>query len=224
MASGAATATPALASATARPPPPRESWLRRAQQTLASYLPLLLMLMLALGTWWLVKHSPQPDGPRDDTTVRQEPDYTMSGFAIERFGADGRLVLRLEGAQLHHYPATDRIEIEAVRVQAFAPDGGLTLATARQALATSDGSEVQLLGGAEVRRTGGGQPPLVMRGEFLHAFFVTERITSNRPVVVTQGGTELRAAGLVYDHPSGRLDLGGPTRITLQPQTMQRTR
>ena len=198
--------------------PPREPWLRRVQQALASYLPLLLMLLLALGTWWLVKNSPQPEGAPEAAAVRQEPDYTMTGFAIERFAADGRLALRLEGARLHHYPATDRIEIEDVRVRAFAPDGGLTWATARRALANGDGSEVQLLGGAEVQRTGGGRPPLVMRSEFLHAFFVTERITSSRPVVVMQAGTVLRAAGLVYDHPSGRLDLGGPTRITLQPR------
>jgi lipopolysaccharide export system protein LptC len=193
----------------------REPWPYRLGQALGSYLPLLLMLMLALGTWWLVENSPRPPGAAAEAPLRNEPDYSMTGFAVERFDASGRLLLRLEGAEMHHYPATDRIEIQEVRIRALGEDGRLTLATARRALANGDGSEVQLIGGAEINSSGGSGAPLVMRSEFLHAFFLTERVTSNRPVVVLQGGSELRAAGLVYDHPSGRLDLSGPTRLVL---------
>lgn len=200
------------------PLPLREPLLRRLAAAFTAYLPLLLMLVLALGTWWLVENSPGPLGPTPERQQRQDPDYTMSGFAVERFDATGRLVLRLEGALLHHYPATDRIEIEQVRVRALGEDGRLTLASARQALANGDGSEVQLIGGAEVSSSGGGRAPLVMKGEFLHAFLLTERVVSDRPVLVQQGGIELRANGLVYDHPSGRLQLSGPTRTVLPPR------
>lgn len=196
----------------------REPWWRCLGAVVTSYLPLLLMLMLALGTWWLVENSPGPVGPAAERGLRADPDYTMSGFAVERFDAAGRLVLRLEGDLMHHYPATDRIEIEQVRIRALGEDGRLTVASARQAVATGDGSEVQLIGGAEVRSSSAGQEPLVMRSEFLHAFLLTERISSDRPVLVQQGGIELRANGLVYDHPSGRLDLSGPARAVLPPR------
>lgn len=192
-----------------------EPWHRRLLGALVSALPLLLMLLLALGTWWLVKNSPGPPGPPAATAQRLEPDYTMSGFAIERFNADGSLKIRLEGAQMHHYPATDRIEIEDVRIRAIAADGRITLARARRAVATGDGSELQLLGGAEVNSQDASGAALVMRGNFLHIYLVTERVTSNQPVVVLRGATEVRAGGLRYDHVTQKLDLDGPARLQL---------
>ncbi len=198
--------------------PQREAWHRRALGTLVSFLPLLLMLLLALGTWWLVKNSPGPIGPAADVPLRTDPDYTMTAFAIERFDARGELKLRLEGALMRHLPATDRIEIDDVHIRAISPDGRVTLARARRAVATGDGSEVQLIGEAVVNSIDTAGVPLVMRSEFLHAFLLTERVLSNQPVVVVHGGAEMRATGLVYDHPSQKLDLGGPARLTLPPR------
>lgn len=197
-------------------------WHLRLRDALSSYLPLLLMAALALATWWLVKNSPRPEQARPPREVSSEPDYTMTQFAVERFDASGRLKLRIEGAQLRHFPDTDRIEIEGATIRAYAPDGRVTLATARRALGNGDGSEVQLLGGAEVTAQDASGVPLVMRGEFLHAFLVTERVKSHLPVMVRQGGSELRAAGLDYDHTTRRLDLKGPLRAVLSPRAPRR--
>jgi lipopolysaccharide export system protein LptC len=155
---------------------------------------------------------------RPVAAVSSEPDYTMSQFTVERFDATGRLKLRIEGAQLRHFPDTDRIEIEGAQIRAYAPDGRVTLATAKRALGNGDGSEIQLLGGAEVTAQDGSGVPLVMKGEFLHAFLITERVKTHLPVSVRQGGSEFRAAGLEYDHAARRLDLKGPLRAVLSPR------
>lgn len=200
----------------------RIPWALRLRDALSSYLPLLLMLVLALATWWLVKNSPKAPPTAADSAVRVEPDYTMSGFAIERFDARGLLKLRIEGAQMRHFPVTDRIEIDAVKVRAIAPDGRVTLASARRALSNADGSEVQLLGGAEVTSESASGAPLVMRSEFLHAFLVTERVLTTAPVWVQWGTTQVRAASLDYDHAAGRMELGGPQRMTLPGKAARR--
>ena len=204
----------------AAPGPARQPvpWHLRLRDALSSYLPLLLMALLALATWWLVKNSPRPEAARPVAAVSSEPDYTMTQFAVERFDASGRLKLRIEGAQLRHFPDTDRIEIEGAQIRAYAPDGRVTLATAKRALGNGDGSEIQLLGGAEVTAQDGSGAPLVMKGEFLHAFLVTERVKTHLPVTVRQGGSEFRAAGLEYDHAARRLDLKGPLRAVLSPR------
>jgi lipopolysaccharide export system protein LptC len=199
-------------------PRPRVRWHLRLRDALSAYLPLLLMALLALFTWWLVKHTPGLSVPSEPTEVRREPDYTMTQFAIERFDASGRLKLRIEGDRLRHFPDTDRIEVDGVRIRAFAPDGRLTLASARRAISNGDGSEVQLVGGAQVVSDAGGAVPLTMNGEFLHAFLVTERVRSHLPVQVRRGGSEFRAAGLEYDHGTRRLDLSGPMRALIPPQ------
>lgn len=204
-----------LGPAEGRPARPRLPWHLRLREGVASYLPLLLMLLLALASWWLVKNSPRAAVPSAEPVVSSEPDYTMEQFALERFDAGGRLKLRIEGARLRHFPATDRIEIESAQIRAIAPDGRVTLAQARQALGNGDGSEMQLLGGASVTSTDASGAPLEMRGEFLHAFFITERVRSHLPVQVWLGASELRAAGLEYDHAARRLDLLGPMRAVL---------
>ncbi len=193
----------------------RAPWHHRLRDLLSTYLPLLLMLALALATWWLARNSPIAGVPAAEAPQRTEPDYTMSGFALERFDATGRMKLRVEGAQMHHFPATDRIEIEDVRIRAIAPNGRLTLARARRAVANGDGSEVQLMGGAEVTGEDASGTPLLMRSEFLHVYFVSERVRSHLPVLVQYGGNEVRAAGLDYEHAAQKLELSGPTRATL---------
>ncbi len=193
-------------------------WHLRLREALASYLPIILMAALALATWWLVKNSPRPPGEAAPRVVSSEPDYTMSGFALERFAPDGRLVLRIEGAQMRHFPATDRIEIDGAQIQAWSPEGRLTRASAARAVGTGDGSELQLQGGAEVVGEDAAGVPLLMRSEFLHAFFIEERIESDRPVLVRHGATELRAAGLVYAHATQRLELKGPLQVVLTPR------
>jgi len=198
-------------------PRPPLTWGYRLRQALSSYLPLLLMLLLAVSTWWLIKHTPQAAGPAAAAAPRETPDYTMTGFTITRFAPDGRVVLRIAGDALRHFPATDRLEIEGVRIHAIAPDGRTTDATARRALANGDGSEVQLLGGAQVISQLEGADPLEVEGEFLHAFLRFERLRSHLPVRVRQGGTDARANGLDYDNVKQLLQLDGPVRATLRP-------
>lgn len=198
-----------------RPPMP---WHQRARDTLASYLPLLLMATLALATWWLVRQSPGQPEPGAQPALSGEPDYTMSDFALERFDVQGRLKLRIVGQRLRHYPDTDRIEIDEARIRAIAPDGRVTLAHARQAVGSGDGSEIELRGGAEVRSLDAEGGLVLMQGEVLHAFVQLQQVRSQLPVRVLVGDAELRGAGLDYDHPAQRLSVIGPLRTQLPPR------
>jgi len=215
---------PDLSDGTLGPLPPRalpprapQPWHQQLRELVATYLPLLLMLLLALGTWWLVKNTPGPDAPAEAPLSREEPDYTMDHFVVERFDKDGRLKLRMQGERLRHFAATDIIEVDQVQVRAVAADGRVTLARSHRALANGDGSEVQLIGDARVDSRGPRGEPIQFRGEFLHAFLNTERLRSHLPVVVTSEGSEFRAAGMDYDHLTGKLQLQGKMRAQLQP-------
>jgi len=201
----------------ALPPRAPQPWHQQLRELVATYLPLLLMLLLALGTWWLVKNTPGPDAPAEAPLSREEPDYTMDHFVVERFDKDGRLKLRMQGERLRHFAATDIIEVDQVQVRAVAADGRVTLARSHRALANGDGSEVQLIGDARVDSRGPRGEPIQFRGEFLHAFLNTERLRSHLPVVVTSEGSEFRAAGMDYDHLTGKLQLQGKMRAQLQP-------
>jgi lipopolysaccharide export system protein LptC len=202
------------------PAPPQRSpinWAIRIRDVLSAYLPLLLMLLLALGTWWLVKNTPLAAAPREAAAPRSDPDYTMQDFVVERFERSGRLKLRVQGDTLRHYPDTERTEIDGASIRAVAPDGRVMRARARQAITNRDGSEVQLLGDARVDGVGRHGEPIEFEGEFLHVFLNTERLRSHLPVLVRHDGSEFRAAGLDYDHLTGLLKLQGRMRALLLP-------
>ncbi len=178
------------------------------------YLPLLVMAVLALATYWLVSQAPAPLAAEVAQEPKHEADYFMRDFAMRRYDAGGALQSELSGEQLRHFPDTDTFEVERVRLQSLR-EGRLTLASALRGISNSDGSEVQLLGQAVVVRdsfkTASGQlePRMEFRGEFLHAFTQTERLRSHKPVVLTRGGASFSADSLEYDRLASVVELKG---------------
>ena len=208
----------AALTAVAAPPPSRNAWLHRLLAPLTTYLPLLLMGVLALGTWWLVKNTPllTPQGPAK--AVRHEPDYTMHQFSVHRFAKDGRLKAQIEGDVLRHYPDDDTVEIDLARLLAFGPTGNITRATAKQALSNGDGSEVQLSGSARVQRDArGNEDAAVFTSDFLHVFLNTEEVRSHLPVVLQRGSTQIAGDSLNYDNLNRVVSVNGRVKATFAP-------
>ncbi|MEO6363056.1 MAG: LPS export ABC transporter periplasmic protein LptC [Caldimonas sp.] len=194
------------------------SWPWRLLDLASAYLPLLTMAVLAGGTWWLVRNAPSVESRPVAAAPRHEADYLMKRFVVQRFGADGRLRTQIEGEQLRHFPDDDTLEIDAARIRAIGADGVVTVATARRALANGDGSEVQLLGDAHVVRPATGRAEAVdFRSEFLHAFRNIEQVRSDRPVIVTQGQSVVRAEGMNYDNLARVVELKGRSKATFMP-------
>lgn len=213
--------------ATLPAPSPRTAkarpWLWRAQALLSNYLPLLMMALLASGTWWLVKNTPLLDGPAELAPPRHVPDYRMSQFELQRIGADGRLKVQIAGAELRHYPDTDTVEIDQVRVRAIAPDGSLAIAEARRALSNGDGSNMQLIGGVVLRRLApgageGAAAQLEVRGEFLQALANSEVLRSHLPVSIRQGSSTLTAQNFEYRHLTGQVSFSGKAQGQVVPR------
>ena len=193
-------------------------WRVRLFEAVSAYLPLLLMAVLALGTWWLVKNTPLFESERAVVPLRHEPDYTMSTFMVQRFATDGAMRVQIEGDVMRHYPDTDTLEIDNPRIRALAPDGRVTVATARSALANGDGSEVQLSGGAHVVREAVEKVDAIdFRGEFLHYFVNIERVQSHLPVTVKQGRTEIAADAFSYDNLTRGVEFKGRVRAVFAP-------
>lgn len=197
--------------------PTSEPWRDRLLDQLSSYLPLLSMTLLALGSWWLVSETPVPEPQPKPGPLRHVADYSMTGFTVQRFGPDGRLVAELSGELARHFPDTRTLEIDRPRVRVLAADGSVTEASARQAVSSDDAQWVDLRGQARVTRQLGGQPPVEFAGEQLHADLQRDRFTSAGPVRLTQAGATWTAAGFEYDHGSQRIELAGPIRAVLPP-------
>ncbi|MBI5278962.1 MAG: LPS export ABC transporter periplasmic protein LptC [Burkholderiales bacterium] len=196
----------------------------RAWDRLSIYLPVILMGLMALGTYWLARNTPDFSLPGVQRVLTHEPDYFMRKFSVRNFDAGGRLKSEVFGAEARHFPDTDTTEIDHPRIRTFSPDGLLTVATANRALSNADGSEVQLFGDAVVTReaTPGAKAPntprLEIRSDFLHLFTQAERVLSHKPVTIKRGGDEFRADSFEYNHLDRVLDLRGQVRGQIGPR------
>ena len=197
--------------------------LRDAVDRVTIYLPVILTALLALGTYWLVQNAPKLLTPAGKEVPTHEPDFFMRGFVIKNFLPSGDLRSELFGKEGRHYPDNDTMEVDQVRLRAISPEGLTTRATADRGLSNGDGSEIQLFGNAVVVREaatlGGGRaaPRLEFRGDFLHAYIDTERVTSNKPVTLIRGTDRFTADTLDYDNLSGVANLQGRVRGQLVP-------
>ncbi len=193
-------------------------WGLRIVEQASSYLPLLLMALLALATWWLVKNTPTLEAQHPAGRLRHEADYSMSDFIVQRFAPDGELRVQIEGDSMRHFPDTDTLEIDDPRILSVAENGRITHSSARRALANGDGTEVQLQGNARVMREGlHGEPAVEFHGDFLQAFLDTERIRSHLPVTLTQGGIVVHADAMEYDNLARAVKLKGRVTAHLPP-------
>ena len=197
--------------------------LRAVWDRASIYLPIILMGVLALGTYWLVRSTPvfmPPEAPRPPS---HEPDYFMKTFTVKTFDAAGKLKSEVSGAQAKHFPDTDTLEIDSARIRSFDAQGQLTTVTANRALTNADASEVQLMGNARaVREAVAGLKPasrMEFKGEFLHAYMKTERLKSDKPVELIRGPDRFVADSMDYDNLKQIIELRGRVRGLLVPGT-----
>ena len=200
---------------------------RSAWDRVSVYLPIILMGLMALGTYWLVRNTPGLGTAESRGEEVHEPDNLMRRFSIKTFDPSGRLKSEVFGTEARHFPDTNTTEIDQPRIRSFNARGELTVATARLAISNADGSEVQLIGDAVVTREavtgkdGQTRPRLQFRGEFLHAFLDSERVASHKPVELTRGENRFTADSLEFDNLDQVMDLRGRVRGSLVPNNRE---
>lgn len=207
--------------------PLKRAWrgVLRVWDSMAIYMPLLMMGALALGTYWLVRNTPIFSSPETARETSHEIDYFMRKFTVKTFDEKGQLKSEIYGIEARHFPDTDILEIDQARIRSISPDGRVTTATANRAYSNGDGSEVQLTGNARVVRDastdaqGKETPRMEFRGEFLHAFLNDERVKSHKPVLLIRGTDQFVGDTFAYDNLDQVADLKGRVHGILVPRS-----
>lgn len=199
--------------------------LRQRWDRVAVYLPIILMGLMALITYWLVRNTPSLLDSELESAPRHVPDYFMRDFSVKVFAANGELKSEMVGSEGRHYPDTDTLEIDQPRIRTIARDGRVTTAQAAKGIINADGSEIQLFDHAVLVRdsstTASGMrlPRSELRSDFLHLFANAEKIRTHRPVELVRGATEhFSAQGMEYDNLERVMHLNGRVRGTLAPR------
>ncbi len=193
-------------------------------ERLSLYLPLAMMGLLAVGTYWLVRNTPAAYEAEAARPVNHEVDYFMRRATVKTFDDSGRMKTELFGTEARHFQDTETLEIDQARMRSIGPDGRLTTATANRALSNDAASEVQLMGNAIVVRepmqtpAGIWLPRLEFTGEFLHVFMNEDRVLSHLPVVLKRGSDVFSGDTFAYDNLDQVADLKGRVKGLLVPR------
>jgi lipopolysaccharide export system protein LptC len=193
------------------------------------YAPFVLMATLALLTWWLLRLTPtfEPDVP--EPPPRHVVDYHMKNFAVRSFTHTGELKGEFLGKLASHFPDTDTLEVEALRVTGKGSDQQSLTATSDRALVNGDATELQLMGHAQVissnanagpngaAKPAGKTAPIQLNSEFLHVWVNEERVSTDRPVRITQGSSQIDADSLNFDKNTQTTLLKGRVRAVFTP-------
>lgn len=181
-------------------------------------LPLVMVAVLALGSYWMVRSAPGVETgelprPPDDT-----PDYLIEGFTVQKFDANGRLNALLKGASAQRLPDAPWIEIAQFTFISTDAEGRVKRASADQGLSSQDNNEFQLSGHALMVREAdpaGDYPRLEIRGDFLHVWTEPEKVESDKPVQLVHGKHRIRADSLQYDGTTRTLQMDGRVQAIL---------
>lgn len=192
--------------------------LRRSLDRLTLYLPLILFAFLALGSWWLVRSVPDLLQPQIDAPIRQDPDYRLTQFTVKSFDAQGRMTREISGQSATHFPATQALHIEEIRVF-FENEVGTRLnAQAKQGVSLEAEDKIILIGDARAVRAADDLGPLTsLASESLTAMVVEERLSSSLPVQINRAENVFTGQSMNFDVRSGLYELKGQVKSTIAP-------
>ena len=194
--------------------------IRRALDSLALYLPGLVMAIFALGSWWLVRSLPTLLNDAPTKAVRQEPDYYLNQFSVQSFNSSGRLIKEISGKRAQHFPDSDTLEISDVVLQGVNPNGKRFNARADRALAKGDGSEMTLMGDVLLTQHASskhnGLSPIELRSQKLNTMTKEERLFSDVPVEIRRGQDVFTANSMRLNIQTGEYELTGKVRGVIQ--------
>jgi lipopolysaccharide export system protein LptC len=192
-------------------------WLERAQAA----VPLLAVAGLAGFTWWLVQSSPKVGGATRPTLAASTPDFVLNHARVARFDAQGRIEAVLDGREIRHFPDTDKLEIDQLRLSARDEQGQGLQAAALLGVADHRAEWVTLSGQARVvampnaataAQAGLRDRPVHFLSERVRIDTRSRVVSADVPVTLQQVGSVVHAQSLHYDDRTGIADLGGRVR------------
>ena len=156
--------------------------------------PLMLMLSLALLTFWLERTVREDEA--HPSLRRHDPDYIVTNFSIVRYGLEGRAESTVSARKMVHYPDDDSTELDAPRVlQTKTGEAPLTLTADRGAL-SQDGEDAFLYDNVLlVRQAIPALPEMRMQTSFLHIVRARGLVRTDREVAIREEGRYLTGRG-----------------------------
>lgn len=185
---------------------------------LRGILPVLVIAVAAVASWWLY-HQVAQDRTRADGSLRQDPDAFADDIDLSSLDADGRLANRLWAKRMLHYPHDDSTTLDAPYLELYRPEEPPWKVRARAGRVSSGGGEILLEGDVDIQRAGSAAlRPAHFTTDSLRVFPEREYAESDAPVTYRSTGLVVHSLGIRAYLDRGQVELPARVRATHQPQ------
>ena len=179
---------------------------------------MLLGLIGALGSLWVLEVMRQQEAARTPQFRRTESDYQVEKFHLLRIAANGQANYLLSGERLLHHPIDDSIDIFAPVAHNIKPDSALVTIRADVARLLEDNQHVFLKGNVRVNRPASEkQQALQITAPTLLVKTESDTMQTDDAVEITLGQSVLKGKGMLANNATGMLQLSHQVHGVLRP-------
>ena len=180
----------------------------------SSLFPLLLLLVLAAGSFWLERAVQAPERDNSGRT-RHDPDFIAEDFGVTKMSTTGKPEYRLSATRMLHFPDDESTDIVEPRLVQQHDNAAPIVIRARRGVVSRDGEEARFYGEVEVvREAGQGRSELRMQTEYLQIIPERDLARTDRLVTITEGRSRLAGVGMELNNRTRQFELLSQVRGT----------
>ena len=178
---------------------------------------LLSLIVLALGSFWLLEVMRRAGNDFFPPPKRSEPDFYVEKFNYVKLAKTGEAQYHFSGDLLTHNPQDGSYDITQPVVRNIGSQETPILVRAERARVNSDNSEVHLYDNVHVDRPASADAQhMHMKSEYLLLLPNEEEMKTDRPVVITVGESILTGTGMVANNATRQYRLSSNVHGTYQ--------
>lgn len=189
------------------------------------FLPILLMAVLTLGTYWMV----QMNHPNLDTEKqkRHVPDYIMDGVVVTTLGPEGNTKFRVVGQTLIRYEDDASLEMDFPIARRFHEAKPPITVKSDKGFMDGDMTILDMVGNASLTRpaqaataTQAGSARLLMSSSKFTVLMNDDIVKTNRPVNLEQGQSIMTSQdGAIFDNVHQKLTMIGQVKGRIESES-----
>lgn len=183
----------------------------------ARLFPLLLMLALALLTFWLDRTVREEEA--HPSLRRHDPDYIVENFRVLNYNQSGAVESSLTARKMLHYPDDDSTELAQPHLVETKTGQPRTDVSAMRGVLSQDGEEVFLYDNVVLEREAT-DARSAMRVETSELQYARSRsiARSDRDVRIIEDRQVISGRGMEYDLDAERIALRERVRARVEPK------
>lgn len=183
-------------------------------------MPLILMGILTLITFWLVKKSSAPEGAVLERVRLHEPDYIITDGTLSALSEAGNTKYRVLGKKVTHYDDDASIDIVTPRMRLFQPNKAPVTVKADMGHLDGDLTILDLIDNAQIFRpaqAASATEPATLRmlaqSTYFKVFINDDIIETDRPMRLEQGMSVMNSSqGGTFNNVDQSMVLSGQVR------------